>query len=93
MNDEVSLIGTATAGQLMKNGVADKLVVEPGSSTTVCDVIKDAHEAEAKFSCCPANLDLFEMTETDPNPECADIVGGVPTDIEVATKSDISLFI
>ena len=62
MDYEVEVICTATAGQLMKAGVAQQLVVKEGSPKTVYDFIKDAHEAGCKFYCCSPNLDLFDMT-------------------------------
>lgn len=76
MDYEVDVICTATAGRLMKRGVAENLTVKPGSPKTVYDFIKDAHEAGVKFYCCSPNLDLFDMTEKDLIPECAGIVGG-----------------
>ena len=76
MDYEVEVICTATSGQLMKKGVAEKLVVKEGSPKTVYDFIKDAHEAGVKFSCCSPNLDLFDMTKDDLIPECSGIVGG-----------------
>jgi len=76
MEYEVEVICTATAGALMKKGVAEKLVVKPGSPKTVYDFIKDAHEAGAKFYCCSPNLDLHDMTTDDLIPECSGIVGG-----------------
>ena len=76
MEYEVEVICTATAGKLLKKGVAEKLVVKEGSPKTVYDFIKDAHEAGAKFFCCSPNLDLFDMTEEDLIPECEGIVGG-----------------
>lgn len=76
MDYEVDVICTATAGRLMKRGVAETLTVKPGSPKTVYDFIKDAHEAGVKFYCCSPNLDLFDMTEADLIPECAGIVGG-----------------
>ncbi|MCB1505142.1 MAG: DsrE/DsrF/DrsH-like family protein [Hyphomicrobiaceae bacterium] len=76
MEYEVEVICTATSGILMKKGVAEKLVVKPGSTKTVYDFIKDAHEAGAKFYCCSPNLDLFDMTKDDLIPECEGIVGG-----------------
>ena len=45
MDYEVEVICTATAGRLMKKGVAEKLFVKPGSPKSVYDFIKDAHEA------------------------------------------------
>jgi predicted peroxiredoxin len=76
MEYEVDVICTATAGRLMRKGVADKLYVKPGSPKSVYDFIKDAHEAGAKFYCCSPNLDLFDMTQEDLIPECAGVVGG-----------------
>jgi predicted peroxiredoxin len=87
MEYEVEVICTATAGCLMKKGVAEKLVVKPGSPKSVYDFIKDAHEAGVKFYCCSPNLDLFEMTEEDLIPECAGIVGGAHL-VEEVMESD-----
>lgn len=76
MEYEVDVICTATAGRLMKKGVAEKLFVKQGSPKSVLDFIKDAHEAGAKFYCCSPNLDLFDMTQEDLIPECSGIIGG-----------------
>ncbi|MBE9553207.1 MAG: DsrE/DsrF/DrsH-like family protein [Proteobacteria bacterium] len=76
MEYEVEVICTATAGILLKKGVAEKLTVKEGSPKTVYDFIKDAHEAGVKFFTCSPNLDLFDMTEEDLIPECEGIVGG-----------------
>ena len=76
MDFEVEVICTATAGRLMKKGVAERLWVKEGSPKTVYDFIKDAHEAGVKFYCCSPNLDLFDMTKEDLIPECDGIIGG-----------------
>ena len=76
MDYEVEVICTATAGKLMKKGIAENLVVKKDSPKSVYDFIKDAHEAGVKFFCCSPNLDLFNMTEKDLIPECEGIVGG-----------------
>lgn len=88
MDYEVEVVCTATAGRLMKRGVAESLVVKPGSPKTVHDFIKDAHEAGVKFLCCSPNLDLFDMTEADLIPECAGIVGGAHVIEEVMENDD-----
>ena len=88
MEYEVDVICTATAGRLMKKGVAEKLHVKPGSPKTVYDFIKDAHEAGAKFYCCSPNLDLFDMTKEDLIPECEGIVGGAYLIEEVMENED-----
>ena len=76
MDFEVEVICTATAGRLMKKGVAERLWVKEGSPKSVYDFIKDAHEAGVKFFCCSPNLDLFDMTKDDLIPECNGIIGG-----------------
>lgn len=88
MDYEVEVICTATSGKLMKKGVAEKLVVKPGSPKTVYDFIKDAHEAGVKFYCCSPNLDLFDMTENDLIPECSGIVGGAKVIEAVMEEED-----
>ena len=76
MEYEVEVICTATAGRLMKKGVAEGLFVKPGSPKSVYDFIKDAHEAGVKFYCCSPNLDLSDMKKEDLIPECEGVVGG-----------------
>jgi predicted peroxiredoxin len=75
MDYEVDIVCTATAGKLMQKGVADKLVVKSGSTKTVYDWIKEAHEQGARLWACPANLDLFGITEADLIPECKGLMG------------------
>ena len=87
MDYEVEVICTATAGCLMKQGVAEKLVVKEGSDKTVYGFIQDAHEAGVKFYCCSPNLDLFDMTKEDLIPECEGIVGGAHL-IEAVMEDD-----
>ena len=88
MEYEVDVICTATAGRLMKKGVAEKLFVKPGSPKSVYDFIKDAQEAGAKFYCCSPNLDLFDMTKDDLIPECEGIIGGAYLIEEVMENDD-----
>lgn len=88
MEYEVDVICTATAGRLLKKGVAEKLHVKAGSPKTVYDFIKDAHEAGVKFYTCSPNLDLFDMKESDLIPECTGIVGGAHL-IEAVMEDDV----
>ena len=83
----LDVICTATAGRLMRKGVAENLFVKEGSPKSVYDFIKDAHEAGAKFYCCSPNLDLFDMSEEDLIPECEGIVGGAKV-IESVMEDD-----
>src|SRR5512144_532178 len=87
MDSEVEVVCTATAGRLMRKGVAEKLFVKPGSPTSVYDFIKDAHEAGVKFYTCTPNLDLFDMTKDDLIPECDGIIGGAHL-IEAVMEED-----
>jgi predicted peroxiredoxin len=75
MDYEVEVHCTATAGRLMKKGVAEALTIKPGSNRSVYDFIKEAYRHGVKFYACPANLDLFDMAREDLIPECAGLRG------------------
>jgi uncharacterized protein len=75
MDYEVDVICTATAGKLMFKGVAEKLSVKPGDPKTVYDWIKEARDQGARFWACPANLELFDVAESDLIPECNGMMG------------------
>jgi uncharacterized protein len=90
MDKQVEVICTATAGRLMKKGVAENLYIKAGSPKSVYDFIKDAHSAGVKFYCCSPNLDLFDMKKEDLIPECSGIVGGAYL-IEAAMDEDDTL--
>lgn len=75
MDYVVDVVCTATAGRLMHRGVAERLVIKPGDPKTVYDWIRDAHEHGARFWACPANLDLFDLDESDLIPECSGMMG------------------
>ena len=88
MDYEVEVVCTATAGKLMKKGVAEKLFVKEGSPKSVYSFIQDAHEAGVKFYCCSPNLDLFDMTAEDLIPECEGIIGGTRLIEQVMEEED-----
>lgn len=75
MDYEVDVICAATAGKLMRRGVAESIRIKADHDKTVHDWIKDAHANGAQFWACPANLDLFDMTEKDLIPECSGLMG------------------
>ena len=75
MDYEVDVVCTATAGKLMTKGVAEQLRVKEGNAMTVYDWIKEAHSHGARFWACPANLELFDQTESDLIPECQGLMG------------------
>ena len=75
MDHQVDVLCTATAGKLMLKGVAADFRVKTGDPKTVYDWIKEAHDQGARFWACPANLDLFDMTEADLIPECSGLMG------------------
>ena len=68
---EVDVVCTASAGRLLQKGVSEAIRVKPGHPKTVYDWIREAHEHGVRFWCCPANLDLFDLTGDDLIPECA----------------------
>ena len=75
MDYEVDVLCSAAAGELMQKGVAEKLFVKPGDPKTVYDWIKEAHEHGARFWACPANLELYDVSEADLIPECRGMMG------------------
>jgi predicted peroxiredoxin len=75
MDYEVDVICAATAGKLMKKGVAAAIEIKAGSGKTALDWIRDARDNGARFWACPANLALFDMTEDDLIPECSGLMG------------------
>ena len=56
-------------------GECEVVHIKPGHAKTVYDWIRDAHKSGARFWACPANLDLFDMTEADLIPECTGLMG------------------
>src|SRR5215510_2208471 len=75
MDYAVDVICAATAGKLMRKGVAESIRVKAGHDKTVYDWIREAHGHGARFWACPANLALFDMTEADLIPECSGLMG------------------
>ncbi|NJN39703.1 MAG: peroxiredoxin [Gammaproteobacteria bacterium] len=73
MEYEVEVILTGRSGELAIRGVAEKLYVKEGSTKSVYDFIKDAHEAGVKFKVCTPTLDLWGQ---DLIPEIDETVGG-----------------
>ena len=70
MEFEVDIVCTATAGKLLRNGVAGQLFVKDGSPMSVLDWIRQAKKNGARLWGCTANLELFGMTKDDLIPEC-----------------------
>ena len=75
MDYEVDVVFTASAGKLMIKGVAEQIHTKPGNPKTVYDWIKEAHAQGARLWACPANLELFEISEGDLIPECKGMMG------------------
>lgn len=68
---QVDVVCTATAGRLLRRGVAEGLEVKQGSGRSVYAFIQEAHRHGARFWACPANLELFDMKAEELIPECA----------------------
>jgi predicted peroxiredoxin len=75
MDYEVDVICAATAGRLMRKGVAEAIRIKADQGKTVYDWIREAPGHGARFWACPANLALFDMTEADLIPECEGLMG------------------
>lgn len=73
MEFDVEVILTGRAGELAKKGVAEKLFVQEGSTKSVYEFIKDAHEAGVAFKVCTPTLELWG---DDLIPEIEETVGG-----------------
>ncbi|MCI0505003.1 MAG: DsrE family protein [Gammaproteobacteria bacterium] len=73
MEYDVEIILTGNSGQLAKRGVAEKLYVQEGASKSVYDIMKEAHEAGAKFKVCTPTIELWG---DDLIPEVSETVGG-----------------
>lgn len=73
MEYEVEVILTGRAGELAKKGVAESLHVQEGSSRTVYDYIKEAHEAGVSLKVCTPTLELWGEEII---PEIEETVGG-----------------
>ena len=74
MDYEVDVICAATAGKLMRRGVAEAIRIKGDQPKTVYDWIRDAHGNGARFWACPANLELFDMTQADLIQECGGLM-------------------
>lgn len=70
MDCPVDVVLTGAPGILMKRGVAERLVLKPGSGKTAYDFIRMAHKAGARFLLCAATADLHGLTAADLIPEC-----------------------
>lgn len=85
MEYEVEVILTARSGELAKKGVAENLHVMEGSSKSVYDFIKDAHEAGVHFKVCTPTLELWG---DDLIPEIEETIGGAYV-IQQAMDEDV----
>lgn len=88
---DVEVVCTATAGKLMKKGVAESLVIGPGSPRTVYDFIKDACEAGVKFYCCSPNIDPYDPRSDELIPECGGIIGSARLIEEIMDGEDVKV--
>lgn len=75
MDYQVDVVCTAAAGKLMMKGIAEALHIKEGHPKTVYDWIKEAHDQGAKLWACPANLELYDISEKDLIPECSGMMG------------------
>jgi len=87
MPNLVGMIPGVTAGATMMM----KDLIKKKGVASIDELREVAVESEVKMIGCQMTLDLFEIGRDDLIPEIE--IGGAATYIEVATKSDINLFI
>jgi uncharacterized protein len=75
MNYQVEVICTGTAGQILKNGVAEAIHLKHGETRSIYDFIKEAHAAGVRFFCFSPGLDVCAMRKEDLIPECSGVIG------------------
>ena len=59
MDYSVEIILTGRAGELAKQGIAEKLHLQEGNPKTVYDFIKEAHDAGVVFKVCTPTIELW----------------------------------
>lgn len=74
MEYDVEIILTGRAGELAIKGVAEKILAQEDGSKTIYDLIKEAHQAGAKFKVCIPPF--LEHGSEDLIPEIEETVGG-----------------
>ena len=67
MDYEVDVICAATAGKLMRKGVAEAIRIKAGHDKTVYDWIREAHEHGARFWACPGQSRSLRHDEGGPD--------------------------
>ena len=73
MDIEVDVVCTATAGKLMRKGVAEAIRVKPDHDKTVYDWIRDAHRTGARFG--PVLNPTFQHDGAGPHSGCQGLMG------------------
>lgn len=87
MEYEVEVIFTGRAAELAKISIADTLRPRDDSPKTVHDLIREAHEAGAKFKLCTPNIELWGESLI---PEIEETVGGAYIISEAMTDGTVT---
>lgn len=87
MEYEVEVVFTGRAGELAKQGVAERLFLQAGSSKSVYDYIREAHEAGARFKVCTPTLDVWG---DDLIPEVGETVGAAYVISEAMSEGTVT---
>ncbi len=72
MEYDVEVILTGRSSELARKGVAERVAIQPGSSRTIYDVIREAADAGTVFKVCSTTL---EAAEGELIPEIREAVG------------------
>jgi uncharacterized protein len=91
MGYDTTVVCTATASTFMKKGVAERLVMKPGGTTTLYHFVKDAHLAGVRFYCCSPNADMYDTRPDDLIAECAGVIGRTQLIEQIMDNDDVKV--
>lgn len=91
MGYDAVVICTATASQFMKKGVAERVFVKPGGTTTLYHFVKDAHLAGVRFYCCSPNADGYDTHPEDLIAECSGVIARTQLIEEIMDNDDVKV--
>ena len=91
MGYDAMVVCTATASKFMKKGVAERLVMKPGGTTTLYHFVKDAHLAGVRFYCCSPNADVYDTRPDDLITECSGVIGRIQLIEQIMDNEDVKV--
>jgi len=87
MENDVEVVLTGRSGDLARQGFAEQFVLHEGSSQSVYDLMREAHEAGVTFKVCTPSLGDWEG---DLIPEIEETVGNVYVICQAMTDNTVT---